>query len=135
VAEEIARETPKLSTFVTLSPAPNFADWLKRERANPQSRVLSKDDRVALANLDTPGWHQTEKTRDPVREPLIRAAAWYYLHARSRSGSPVDEARFRKPSGTHCARRKVIGRLDCTTCVALFAYANDGVCYCSNGSC
>jgi malonyl-CoA decarboxylase len=25
VAEEIARETPKLSTFVTLSPAPNFA--------------------------------------------------------------------------------------------------------------
>src|SRR5206468_1540869 len=34
VVEEIARENPKLSTFVTLSPASGFAEWLKRERAD-----------------------------------------------------------------------------------------------------
>jgi malonyl-CoA decarboxylase len=105
VAEEIARETPKLSTFVTLSPAPNFAQWLTRERANEQSQVLSASDRAALANLETVGWWQAEATRDPVKEPLIRAAAWYYLHARTRNGSPVDSvARFHLGNGARLER-------------------------------
>jgi malonyl-CoA decarboxylase len=105
VAEEIARETPKLSTFVTLSPAPNFAQWLTRERANEQSQVLSANDRAALGNLDTIGWWQAEATREPVKEPLIRAAAWYYLHARTRNGSPVDSvARFHLGNGARLER-------------------------------
>src|SRR5262249_43311132 len=110
VAEEIARETPKLSTFVTLSPAPTSAEWLKGERAAEQSRVLTEGDRVALANLDIPGWWQTEKTRDPVREPLLRAAAWYYLHARTRSGSPLDAvARFHLGNGARHERLNWLG--------------------------
>ena len=105
VAEEIARETPKLSTFVTLSPAPNFAQWLARERANEQSQVLSANDRAALANLETVGWWQAEATREPVKEPMIRAAAWYYLHARTRNGSPVDSvARFHLGNGARLER-------------------------------
>src|SRR5207302_11235099 len=58
VVEEISREMPRLSTFVTLSPAPGFAEWLKRERAAESSRVLTAQDRAALANLDIPGWWQ-----------------------------------------------------------------------------
>ncbi len=105
VAEEIARETPKLSTFVTLSPAPNFAQWLTRERANEQSQVLSASDRAALANLETVGWWQAEAMREPVKEPLIRAAAWYYLHARTRNGGPVDSvARFHLGNGARLER-------------------------------
>jgi malonyl-CoA decarboxylase len=105
VAEEIARERPRLSTFVTLSPAPNFADWLSRERANGSSHVLTEADRAALANLDISGWWQTEPTRDPVREPLLRAAAWYYLHARTASGSPIDAvARFHLGNGARLER-------------------------------
>jgi len=105
VAEEIARETPKLSTFVTLSPAPNFAAWLKRERADEHSQVLSAEDRAALRNLDTLGWWQAETTREPVKDPLIRAAAWYYLHARTQTGSPVDSvARFHLGNGARLER-------------------------------
>ena len=105
VAEEIARETPKLSTFVTLSPSPNFAEWLQRERLNEESQVLSAEDRAVLKNLDTLGWWQAEATREPVKEPLIRAAAWYYLHARTRSGSPMDAvARFHLGNGARLER-------------------------------
>ena len=39
VVEEISREMPKLSTFVTLSPVPGFAGWLKRERTSRAPRV------------------------------------------------------------------------------------------------
>ena len=42
VVEEVRREWPRISTFVTLSPAPNFAEWLKRERANEASLALDR---------------------------------------------------------------------------------------------
>src|SRR5262245_43068237 len=100
VAEEIARETPKLSTFVTLSPAPNFADWLKRERGREASYVLSEEDSPASAALDRPGWWGDEATPGRVMGPLIRAAAWYYLHARTPSGGVLDSvARFHLGNG------------------------------------
>jgi malonyl-CoA decarboxylase len=100
VAEEISREIANIATFVTLSPVPGFADWLAQERARPASTVIAEDDRAALANLDVQGWWQIPATRDPVREPLIRAAAWYFMHARSKSGTPVDPvARFHLGNG------------------------------------
>lgn len=100
VIEEICKEIPTLATFVTLSPVPNFAAWLKRERAAESSDVLSNEDKAALANLDIEGWHQTPMTRDPVREPLLRAAAWYFLHARNKRNRPLDSvARFHLGNG------------------------------------
>ncbi|MFL5061871.1 MAG: malonyl-CoA decarboxylase [Xanthobacteraceae bacterium] len=117
VAEEISREIPHISTFVTLSPVPGFADWLARERAREVSTVLSDDDRAALAHLDTQGWWQMPNTRDAVREPLVRAAAWYFLHGRSKNGTPLDPvARFHLGNG---ARLEQINWLADTSAKAL----------------
>ena len=105
VVEEICRDYPRLSTFVTLSPAPGLAGWLAHERASEDSRVLSQEDRGALANLDLQGWWQVPKSREPVREPLMRAAAWYFLHARTARGTPVDPvARFHLGNGARLER-------------------------------
>src|SRR5206468_3346496 len=95
VVEDICREMPRLSTFVTLSPAPNFADWLRRERANAASRVFGEEERAALGVLDRPDWRSDVAAVESVREPLLRAAAWYYLRARNERGTPIDSvARF-----------------------------------------
>src|ERR1700738_1916513 len=83
VVEEVQREMPRLSTFVTLSPAPEFAEWLKRERANEASAMISDEDRAALAVLDRPGWWRDEESAEAAREALLRAAAVYFLRARS----------------------------------------------------
>src|SRR5712691_7477040 len=100
VAEEISREISNISTFVTLSPAPGFAEWLAHERGREASTVIAEDDRAALASLDVQGWWQIPATREPVREPLTRAAAWYFLHARTKTGTPVDPvARFHLGNG------------------------------------
>src|SRR5262249_6312180 len=56
VVEEISRELPRLSTFVTLSPVPGFAAWLAHERAREQSAVINPEDRARLALLDRPDW-------------------------------------------------------------------------------
>jgi malonyl-CoA decarboxylase len=100
VAEEISRELPNISTFVTLSPVPGFAAWLARERAREVSNVLSLEDRTTLASLDSDGWWQMPAAREALREPLMRAAAWYFLHARNTNGTPVDPvARFHLGNG------------------------------------
>jgi malonyl-CoA decarboxylase len=105
VAEEIARENARLSRFVTLSPVPGFAPWLKRERAAEGSRVFTPEDRAALAHLDSPNWWQVAETRDEVEEPLLRAAAWYFLRARAKNGTPLDPvARFHLGNGARLER-------------------------------
>jgi malonyl-CoA decarboxylase len=110
VAEEIARENARLSTFVTLSPAPKFAEWLKRERAVESSRALAEEDRAALAALDRPDWWQDAKARDAVEEPLLRAAAWYFLRGRTPSGTPLDQvARFHLGNGARLERLNFLG--------------------------
>jgi malonyl-CoA decarboxylase len=105
VVEEVGRLIPRLSTFVTLSPAPNFAEWLRRERVTEASVVLSEEDRAALETLDRADWWRDEAAAETVREPLLRAAAWYYLRARTPHGTPLDSvARFHLGNGARLER-------------------------------
>src|SRR3984957_17755120 len=67
VVEEVSREMPRISHFVTLSPAPNFAVWLNRERLNAASVALDEDDREVLAALAQPDWWRNQETAAPVR--------------------------------------------------------------------
>ncbi len=105
VVEDVSREVPRLSAFVTLSPAPNFAQWLKRERANADSLALDEDDRAVLAALDDANCWSIPEIAERVREPLLRAAAWYYMRARNGRGLPLDSvARFHLGNGARLER-------------------------------
>jgi malonyl-CoA decarboxylase len=105
VVEEISRENARLQTFVTLSPVPDFARWLDAERKTEGSKVLDAEDREALAGLDTPRWWQSPEVSESLREPLLRAAAWYFLRARNRRGLPFDAvARFHLGNGARLER-------------------------------
>jgi len=101
---EICREMPRLSTFVTLSPVPNFASWLGRQRTQP-SPALAEADRAALAGLDRPDWWTDEAAIEEMREPMLRAAATYFMTGRNSGGSPLDSvARFHLGNGARLER-------------------------------
>jgi len=105
VAEEISRENARLQTFVTLSPAPDFAEWLDRERKSENSKALSADDKAVLSALDRPDWWRQRDVHEPMQETFLRSAAWYFLNARNRRGSPVDAvARFHLGNGARLER-------------------------------
>ena len=105
VVEEIRREMLKLSTFVTLSPVPGFADWLARERGDEKSAALAETDKSALVLLDQPDWWRDAEKAARLEDPLMRAAAWYFLRARSKRGLPVDAvARFHLGNGARLER-------------------------------
>jgi malonyl-CoA decarboxylase len=110
VVEELSREFGRVSTFVTLSPAPNFAAWLQRERINTASIAIDEEDREALTALDRPGWWRDSATAEKVREPMLRAAAWYYVRGRNRRGLPLDAvARFHLGNGARLERLDWLG--------------------------
>jgi malonyl-CoA decarboxylase len=110
VVEELSRELGRVSTFVTLSPAPNFAAWLQRERTNTASIAIDEDDREALAALDRSDWWRDSATTGKVREPMLRAAAWYYVRGRNRRGLPLDAvARFHLGNGARLERLDWLG--------------------------
>ena len=110
VVEEISRENAKLQTYVTLSPAPDFARWLDRERKTENSKVLSAEDCEALKVLGQPEWWRQPERHDELKEPFLRAAAWYYLNARNRRGLPVDSvARFHLGNGARLERLNWLG--------------------------
>ncbi|HEX5777729.1 MAG TPA: malonyl-CoA decarboxylase [Xanthobacteraceae bacterium] len=104
VVEEISRELPNLSTFVTLSPVPGFMRWLAAERAT-DSPAIEPGDREALAHLDSAGWQNDPRKVEELRAVLGSLAAYYFLSARTKHDRPVDPvARFHLGNGARLER-------------------------------
>jgi malonyl-CoA decarboxylase len=112
VVEEISRELPSLTTFVTLSPVPGFMEWLTEERAKPDSTAIQQSDVPVLANLDEAGW-QNDAAKVAALKPVLSAlAAYYFLAARTKRGRPVDPvARFHLGNGARLERINVMADL------------------------
>jgi malonyl-CoA decarboxylase len=105
VVEEICRELPKLTTFVTLSPVSGFTLWLDGELKNESSSAINASDRVTFALLERPHWWTDPEIFSQLEEPVMRAAAWYFLRARNKRGAPVDPvARFHLGNGARLER-------------------------------
>ena len=122
VVDDLQRDFPRLKTFATLSPLPGLMRWAQR---NPQelAQVFSASDwkRLAAAGVDGPESPQLaallEGTSEgagtclsapqltpALREPLLRLAARYLMHA-SRDDKPVDAvARFHLGNGARIER-------------------------------
>lgn len=110
VVEDLKAELPNVKTFVTLSPVPGFAAWLKREREAEASEALDAGAREALALLDAPDWRRDPAQAGAVRAALLQAAAQYFLKAKDKAGRPVDPvARFHLGNGARLERLNFLG--------------------------
>lgn len=104
VVEELRREEPGLKNFVTLSPVPGFARWLKTaEEEAPETEVLK-------GILAQSGWDRDEALSVAARPLLLSAAGRYFLHARTSDGRVVDPvARFHLGNGARLERLNFLG--------------------------
>ena len=108
VVEELRRETPKLDTFVTLSPVPGFMQWVKQDKELP----LSDEDREVLKHLDDPKWFENAETTAQLRSVIEPLAAHYFLKARTPKGRLIDSvARFHLGNGARLERIDWLGDL------------------------
>jgi len=112
VVEELKREWPRLAHFVTLSPAPGFAAWLRREAEDENSPVLSLRARRTMELLDKPNWPTKAAAREALNRILAPLAAHYFLYARSPAGRILDPvARFHLGNGARLERLNPLGDL------------------------
>jgi malonyl-CoA decarboxylase len=108
VVEELRRELPKLDTFVTLSPVPNFMQWVNEGKDVP----LGDDERKLLENLDKPDWFENAELTTQLRAVLEPLAAFYFLKARTAKGRLIDSvARFHLGNGARLERINWLGDL------------------------
>ncbi len=109
VVEDLKSELPNLKTFVTLSPAPGFASWLRSEREE-DTTILEPDEKEALKLLDDPQWYLDREKAERVRPALIAAASYYFLKAKTSAGLPRDPvARFHLGNGARLERLNFLG--------------------------
>lgn len=112
VVEDLRRELPGIDTFVTLSPVPGLARWLKEMRADEgeASAFLSSADRMVLQALDRADWALSPALSESVNMVLARVAAHYMLRARTRDGRVIDPvARFHLGNGARLERINPFG--------------------------
>lgn len=108
VVEELRRELPKLDTFITLSPVPNFMQWLKTADDVP----LTNEDRTLLEALDTPDWFEKPELTAQLRAVIEPLAAHYFLKARTSKGRLIDSvARFHIGNGARLEKIDWLGDL------------------------
>jgi len=126
VVDALATDLPRLKTFATLSPLPGFRGWLAAEAERgfllaAESRALqplaeapgdAAPEAALLRLLDQPGWHEEPRVAAVLRDPLLRLAAHYLVHARAPSGRALDPvAHFHLSNGARVERLNWLGDL------------------------
>lgn len=110
VVAELKAQLPNIRCFVTLSPVPGFAAWLSAQRKDESSTLISAAQRRAFAVLDQPEWHKDPALCGALKEPLLAAAATYFLKAKDKSHRlPDPVARFHLGNGACLERLNYLG--------------------------
>ena len=110
VVEDLKREIPGLKNFVTLSPVPGFAEWLKKQCGDPKKGNLDREIKALLDVLDDPRWFENPASRATAEHLLRPIAGVYFVNAKSESGRPIDPvARFHLGNGARLERINFLG--------------------------
>ncbi|HUY18608.1 MAG TPA: malonyl-CoA decarboxylase family protein [Candidatus Binataceae bacterium] len=89
---ELAVELPGLKIFVTLSPIPGFANWLKAALDRDATPSLTSGEREGLQILQAARRSADTLTIESVRDPLMRLGAHYLMRVRRRDGKRAADA-------------------------------------------
>ena len=96
VAEELSRELPNLTTFVTLSPVPGLVRWIKKAAdARPDSLAAQ-----VASDISGNDWLNNEAVRDGLQANFATLACEYFGSAKNSRQQPLDPvARFHLGNG------------------------------------
>lgn len=112
VVQDLQRDLPGLTRFVTLSPVPGFRRWLASAPAAAVVAALGPAAQAAIRALDRPGWAERAPQRRALEKVLPVLAAYYFLKAKNARGAPVDPvARFHLGNGARLERINWLGDL------------------------
>ena len=101
VVAELLHEELRLKTFVTLSPIPGFAGWLRGLGPEQAQEILPADMAFDQGWLDEEAW---QEAADRLREPLKRLCAHYLVKQRRGTRALDPVAAFHLGNGASIER-------------------------------
>ena len=105
VVDDLVRERPTLTTFVTLSPVPGFARWLARHPNEIDTVSVTPKERRDLAGLADDAWLHAAEAEERLEPHVMALAAKYLMMAKAADGRPLDPvARFHLGNGARLER-------------------------------
>ena len=108
VVEDLKKSFPSLKEFVTLSPIPGFAEWLKNlvtDQAQMKHVQLTPTAQKQLSQLAELGWLPKEEQSEELKAFVFSAIAWYLSQEKNNRALPVDPvAKFHLGNGARLER-------------------------------
>jgi malonyl-CoA decarboxylase len=112
VVEDLRRALPNLTTFVTLSPVPGFAEWIDRERRD-NGPLCTAEERAALAALGAADALSREALRPFSSRPAPATSPKPRRLAESRSTPSRDCISATEPDWSASTWRRTSRSADC----------------------
>ncbi|XP_057324378.1 malonyl-CoA decarboxylase, mitochondrial-like [Microplitis mediator] len=113
VAKEVTREFPMIDQLSSLSPIPKFRLWLLDNIRQDATKIFTEDELMRIKNIlstnnITEGlkkllnnclWMNDKEITDALKEPLMRACAWYLYREKRRNYALNAVANFHLRNG------------------------------------
>ena len=109
VGEDLGREFPRLTIFATLSPVPGFRAWLADAAAAHAGLSGGAELEALPGKLELQDWHQDKALAAELQPQLLRACAYYLLHAKHGREALDPVARFHLGNGARLERLNWLG--------------------------
>jgi malonyl-CoA decarboxylase len=109
VVEKLQGEFPRLKKFATVSPVPEFREWLAEKLSTIESKPGFPGIRKSVAKLEDPKWFASKEGSAALERDLVPLCAYYLVHAK-KGRKPVDPvARFHLRNGARLERINWLG--------------------------
>lgn len=109
VAEEVGKELPRLKRFATVSPVPDFRQWLRENIGALKDQAAYAKLAGSLARLDEPDWWQDKQLCAELERDLVPLCAHYLLRAKQGKEPRDPVARFHLRNGARLERINWLG--------------------------
>jgi malonyl-CoA decarboxylase len=110
VVEQLSSELAHIRNFVTLSPSPGFAAWVRKLDASSHAGNPLESELIHALQGDD--WEDALREKRRLRRCLRSLAARYYLEAKAEGGQALDPvARFHLSNGARLERIALLADL------------------------
>ena len=109
VAEEVGKEFPRIKTFATVSPVPDFRQWLREGSQGRKAETAPEKFADLIAKLEEPNWSADKQLSAELERELIPLCAYYLLRAKQGKEPRDPVARFHLRNGARLERINWLG--------------------------
>jgi malonyl-CoA decarboxylase len=109
VAEEVGKELPRIKKFATVSPVPDFRQWLRENVDSLREKAANSKLAGLIEKLEQPGWFEDKQLAAEMERDLVALCAHYLLRAKQGRELRDPVARFHLRNGARLERINWLG--------------------------